>query len=378
MSRAANVLLSVNAAWNIVNFRTGLVQRLLADGHQVTVAAPRDYFAPQIERLGCAFVDLPLSAHGRSPIGDAALFHRYLRIIGEVRPDVYLGFTAKPNIYGSLAAQAHGVPTINNIAGLGTVFNESGPTSWIVRGLYRTALRRAGLVFFQNPVDRALFVKQGIVKPAITALLPGSGVDLDRFRVATLSKTDTPFVFLLVARLLQEKGLVEVVEAARQLQREGTPVTLRLLGPSQKGNPIFVQPAQLKAWEAEGIATWLGETHDVRPHLAAADCVVLPSYYPEGTPRALLEAAAMGRPIITCDLPGCRDAVEHGISGYLVRPRDIADLAEHMRRMATLDRTALAMMGSAGRARIEQMFDERIVLDRYAKAIRAVITVRSH
>lgn len=374
-SSAGRILFSVNAAWNVVNFRSGLIRRLLADGFDVTVATPRDAWVSKVEDLGCRYVELPMQPQGRSPLADLALLTRYIRLMRAERPDAFLGFTAKPNIYGSLAARLCNVPTINNIAGLGLVFNESGVTNRILRELYRRALRRSTQVFFQNPEDLALFRSEKIVPADKGELLPGSGVDLDRFKPSPASNDPGRFVFLLVARLLWEKGIKELVAAGRIVRERYPSAEIQLLGFVEPGRPAFVQHADLKRWQEEGAARYLGTAADVRPYIEQADCVVLPSYYPEGTPRSLLEAAAMGKPIITCDMPGCRDVVADGENGFLVRPRDAAALADRMLEIAGRDRTGLTAMGRRSREIAETRFDEKLVLERYSAALRALSTI---
>ena len=359
-----------------MNFRAGLIRQLLADGYAVTVATPRDAWSRQIEQMGCRYIELPMQPQGRSPVADLGLLARYVRLMRAERFDAFLGFTAKPNIYGSLAAALCGVPAVNNIAGLGLVFNEQGPASRIIRMLYRLALSRSAHVFFQNADDLALFGRERLVDVGKAELLPGSGVDLQHFRPpASSPATNSPdrFVFLLVARLLWEKGVRELVEAGRIVRAAEPGIEIRLLGFVEDGKPAFVQAADLEQWQQAGLATYLGAASDVRPHLEGADCVVLPSYYPEGTPRALLESAAMGKPIITCDMPGCRDVVEEGENGYLVPPRDVQALARRMLDMVRLAPARRAAMGRRSRALAEARFDERIVVGRYADILRSLV-----
>lgn len=364
------ILFSVNAAWNVINFRTGLIRRLLAEGYDVTVATPADPgLESKIEDMGCRYAELPMQPHGRSPLADSMLLLRYLRIMRAERPDFFLGFTAKPNIYGSMAAALNGIPRINNIAGLGQVFNEHGLTNRVLKLLYKVALRGSRRVFFQNSSDRQLFLHAHIAQNCQSGLLPGSGVDLAWFQPEPLRDAARPMVFLLAARLLWQKGVAELIDAARMLHARGLPVEVRLIGFIDPGNPASVQAADLEKWQADGLAVHLGATSDVRPHLQDADCVVLPSFYPEGTPRILLEAAATGRPIITCDMPGCRDVVAEGENGYLVPPRDAAALAEAMAKLSQLPRTELCAMGRQSRVRAEALFDEAIVIDRYIEAL---------
>lgn len=372
---APKLLIVINTSWNVINFRLGLVRGLVANGYQVVVAAPRDRFSEAIDAIpGCRYVALPMRGHGRSPVEDLLLLRRMLAIFRAERPAAFLGFTVKPNVFGSFAARACGVPAINNIAGLGSVFNESSATARIVVLLYRAALRGSARVFFQNREDSALFTSRGIVRARQVGLLPGSGVDTARFTAAPPpATTGAPFTFLLVARLLREKGIAELAAAARIVRARHPTVRVRILGPLDPANPASVAKADLDGWIAEGLFDYLGTADDVRPILAQADCMVLPTYYREGTPRALLEAAAMGRAILTTDMPGCRDVVDDGENGYLVPPRDAAALAAAMSRLVELPADALAAMGAHSRAKIERQYDERIVVDRYLRALGEVL-----
>ncbi len=363
------ILLAINSSWNVVNFRGGLVKSLLSAGYSVVVAAPRDGHSAAVERLGCAFAELPMRPHGRAPLQELRLLMRLLHVIRRERPDCILAYTAKPNVYASLAAALCRVPVINNVPGLGLVFNESGATARILKLLYRIALRRSARVFFQNRDDMALFLAARLVPPDVIDLLPGSGIDLKRF--APAARPEGPLTFLLIARLLWEKGIGEYVEAGRAVRALHPDARIRILGFIDEGS-AGVPRATIAAWQREGAIDYLGSAADVRPHIAAADCVVLPSYYREGTPRTLLEAAAMGKPIITTDMPGCRDVVDDGRNGFVVPPRDAAALARSMQAMARLSGGRRAEMGAASRAKAERDYDERIVIDRYLAALAMV------
>ncbi|MCA1654770.1 MAG: glycosyltransferase family 4 protein, partial [Sphingomonadales bacterium] len=292
------------------------------------------------------------------------------RLMRARRPAAYLGWTIKPNIYGALAARVTGVPAILNVSGLGTAFLGSGLFSRFVGLLYRVAFQKAHVVFFQNDDDRRLFVQRRLVRPAQARLLPGSGIDLDHFQSAPLPPG--PPVFLLIARLLGDKGVREYVEAARRLRVDHPALRFQLLGPIDRENRTGVSEQELHSWVAEGVVDYLCTTNDVRPFIAAATIVVLPSYR-EGLPRTLLEGAAMGRPLIATDVPGCRDVVEDGINGLQCKVRDPASLAEAMRRMAALDEGDLRAMGEASRTRIERRFSQQLVADAYLQALRELV-----
>jgi glycosyltransferase involved in cell wall biosynthesis len=372
------VLLSINASWNIVNFRAGLVAGLQQAGFQVAAIAPPDDFSPAVRDLGVDYHPIAMDKQGTSPLRDLALYARYRLLLSRLRPDIYLGFTIKPNIYGSLAAHALRIPVINNVAGLGVTFMQGGPLNRLVRTMYKTALGRSHHVFFQNPDDQAVFTGAGIVPEIKTSLLPGSGIDLSRFSPRFDSRAPgSGFTFLLVSRLLWAKGVGEYVAAARRLRARSPSLRFQIAGILEPGRSGAVPEADVRRWHEQGTIEYLGSLADVRPAIAAADCVVLPSYYPEGTPRSLLEAAALGRPLITCDVPGCREIVQDGVNGFLCRPRDVDDLAAAMGRMAALPSDSLMRMGQDSRLEAEQRFDEQIVVRRYLAAIEAALGARS-
>jgi glycosyltransferase involved in cell wall biosynthesis len=333
------------------------------------VLAPEDEHAPRLAGIGVEHVPIPIDSAGLSPARDLALLARYRRRLGRIRPDVFLGFTAKPNVYGSLAARSLGIPVINNISGLGTAFMNKGPLRRIVETLYRIALRGSTVVFFQNEEDRALFVGSGLVRADQARLLPGSGIDLDRFAPAAAGeRTAGPFTFLLVGRLLWQKGVREYVEAARRVRREAPDARFRLLGFLESANVSAVGRGDVEAWESEGLIEYSGATDDVRPHVAAADCLVLPSYR-EGLPRSLLEGAAMAKPLIATDVPGCRQLVRPGVNGLLCRVKDPDSLARSMLAMIRTSEAERAAMGRSGRALVERDYGEARVVAAYLEAI---------
>ncbi|TPJ55189.1 glycosyltransferase family 4 protein [Mesorhizobium sp. B2-6-4] len=363
------IIISINTSWNVVNFRKGLIEALQGRGYEVVVAAPRDEYSRLIPPMGCRYVEIEMDNSGTSPFRDMVLLWRYWRLLRRERPLAFVGFTIKPNVFGSLAANLNGIPVINNVSGLGTVFVRGGLLQKIAKVLYRLALARSKIVFFQNDDDRMLFVSERLVRKELTALLPGSGVDLIRFSPAPRqSQSSGAIVFLLVARLLWDKGVGEFVEAARQMRRNMPGARFQLLGFLDVENRTAVSRAQVERWAGEGLVEYLGTTDDVRPFLDAADCVVLPSYR-EGTPRSLLEAAAMGKPLIASDVPGCREVVDHGVNGLLCKVKDAGDLASKMLEFATMDAASRNRMGMESRSKVERQFSERIVIECYMTQI---------
>jgi glycosyltransferase involved in cell wall biosynthesis len=282
-----------------------------------------------------------------------------------------------------MAAHALGIPVVNNIAGLGSAFIRGGWLAHVLTNLYRFVLIRAKRVFFQNPDDYLKFVEMGLVSKEHSAVLPGSGVDLQRFQPVPLPSlqgahegdsqrtNDRHFVFLMVARLLKDKGVQEFADAARLLKSSYPCAEFALLGFKDSQNPNAVSEEQLALWQEKGWVTYWGSSADVREPLALADCVVLPSYR-EGTPRTLLEAAAMGRPLVATDVPGCREVVRHGFNGLLCRPRDSQDLADQMQAILLMPAEQLAQMGQASRQYVEERFDEQRVIDAYLQVLNEI------
>lgn len=371
-TKPMRIVLSINTAWNLVNFREGLIRALLSQGYEVICLAPADSYSQQLSDWGCTFVDLPMQGQGTNPWQDFLLFWRYRQLLKRLRPVVLLSWTIKPNIYGGLAARSLGLPQLANVSGLGSTFLGGGWLAKLTQQLYRLAFARAATVFFQNADDAALFTEQGLVTATQVGLLPGSGVNLAHFTVVPRPEPEgRPFRFLFIARLLRDKGVLEYIEASRLLRQQGIAVECQCLGAVDANNPTAISRAQVEEWQAEGLINYLGTTDDVRPFIAQADCVVLPSYR-EGTPRTLLEAAAMGRPLIATDVPGCRDVVEHGVNGLLCAAKSSHDLAEAMSQFIQQSDEEWRTMAQASRALVEARYDEKLVIDAYMQVLQRV------
>jgi glycosyltransferase involved in cell wall biosynthesis len=379
------IIIAVNSTFNLTNHRVGLINGLLNEGYNVVAISPIvDEFTSRLKELNCHHVPLQMDRKGTDIGRDLLLFWRYRILMKQHKPDIFLGFTAKPNIYGSLAAQSLGIPVINNISGLGTVFGAMSITffgrflSRLVRILYRFALLRSKKIFFQNKDDHREFVEKGVVKDHLTDLLPGSGVDLDRFAYTPITANQfspkdnnekKKTRFLLISRMLWDKGISEYVKAARLLTRRYPRTEFCMIGFLDFQNPEAISEAQINGWISEGIVQYLGVSNDVRPEIIKADCVVLPSRFREGTPRSLLEAAAIGRPIITTNSIGCRETVDDDVNGYLCIPNDTIDLSKKMERIIQLNDTQRYEMGRCGREKMETQFDEQIVIQKYLEVI---------
>jgi len=363
-----HILMTVNAAWNIWNFRRPLVEALAADDHRITVLAPPDDAVPELERLGCRVQPLEMSVKGLNPLEDLKLQRRFGRIFREERPDAVLSYTIKNNIFGARAAKLAGVPFIPNVTGLGTAFLSGKLLQTVTEQLYRRSFSALPVVFFQNEDDRDLFLDRRLVKAPQARLLPGSGIDLERFAPAAMPAPEEPPAFLMIARLLRDKGVVEFVDAARRIKARHPQARFQLLGAVGSENRSAIGRETLDAWVTEGVVEYLGTTNDVRPAIAAASCVVLPSYR-EGAPRTLIEAAAMARPLIATDVPGCRAVVDRDVSGYLCDVKSADSLSDAMERFLALPPEAQQAMGAAGRAKMEREYDQRLVVNAYREAL---------
>lgn len=365
--KSLHILITANSAWNIWHFRRPVLRALLDDGHRITVLAPFDASVADLETLGCRMLPLAMSLKGLNPFEDLALLRSFKRTFRDERPDVILSYTIKNNIFGALAASRVGLPFVPNVTGLGTAFLSSGLLQMVAEGLYRRAFRGLPVIFFQNSDDRELFLDRRLIRAEQAQLLPGSGIDLERFGVQNMPASAPP-IFLMIARLLRDKGVVEFVEAARRLKGSHPQARFQLLGAIGAENRTAIGVKELEGWVAEGVVEYLGTTKDVRPAITAASCVVLPSYR-EGAPRTLIEAASMGRPLIATDVPGCRAVLTRDVSGFLCEARNAESLADSMLRFLKLSPAKQAAMGQAGRTLMEQNYDEAIVIRAYRNAI---------
>jgi glycosyltransferase involved in cell wall biosynthesis len=374
-SRKRNIEMKVavvlNTSWNIYNFRMSLLKALAEQGHEVHTIAPLDDFTPYLTAAGFTHHNVRMDSRGANPIKDMALVLEFGSIYKRIKPDVVLHFTIKPNIYGTLAARLLNIPVINNVCGLGTVFLKKGIVSWVAKSLYKLAFRFPKKVFFQNEDDQQLFVAEKLVKGELTGLLPGSGINVSEF-VPVPFKTNKEFTFLLVARLIYDKGIAEYIEAIRILRKYGVKARFQLLGGTDPEHKRGISLKVLDEWIKEGLVDYLGKTKNVQGFVNEADCIVLPSYR-EGSPRSLMEAACLQKPIITTDVAGCRHVVEHQYNGLLCKLQNPEDLAGKMEEMMRLPEADRLRMGTNGRKKMEKEFSDKIIIKKYLEAIDSIL-----
>lgn len=367
--------LVANTAWNIYNFRVPLIRALEAQGHKVITVAPPDAFAERLEKIGITYHPIKMDAKGTNPITDLKLTHQLFRLYKRHGLEFVLHYTIKPNIYGTLAARMAGIKTINNVTGLGTTFLRDTFSSKVARLLYRFTFSFPECVFFQNDDDRQLFLKQGLVSEKKSKLIPGSGLDTRHFHTYVREPYDQTFTFLMIARVLYDKGILEYISAIRKLKQEGSRARFLLLGKINEDKGLGVSRAQIQAWEDEGLIKYLGVTDDVRPYIEQAHCVVLPSYR-EGTPRTLLEAASMYRPIVTTCVPGCRETVREGYNGFFCEVKNAESLKQAMHRMEQLELAERLQMGENSRCLVEEKFAMERIIQHYKEALELACPLR--
>lgn len=367
------ILILANTAWYLYNFRLNLMRALREAGYDVVSVSPADECVDKLREAGFTHRDWRLMGSSVNPVSEMLAVLGLCAILRREKADVVLAYTPKGNIYGTFAAKMASARIINNISGLGRAFIEEGLLASVAKQLYRIAFRWSSHTFFQNNEDMALFLKEGIADRAKVERLPGSGVDLKRFGISQemTARESNEIVFLLIARMLWDKGIGEFVTAAKEIKKRYPKVRFLLLGFVGVDNPSAVSREQITSWVEEGVVEYLGTTNDVVPVIREADCVVLPSYR-EGVPRTLLEAASMAKPVIATDAPGCRDTVDDGLTGFLCRPKDSTDLTDKMLRMIHLSAEERAEMGHRGRLKMEREFDEQTVIDRYLEVLRII------
>lgn len=360
------ILFIGNTAWSMFNFRRGLFRELVGLGYQLFVVAPYDktYFE-KLEDIGCSCLSVNLSAKGTNPIKDFLFYRSLVKILRKICPDFCFFYTIKPNIYGSLAATRLKIPCIAITTGLGYTFLNDNLVSKIAQILYRVALKKVEQVWFLNVDDRQNFIDAQLVEREKTVILKGEGVDVMEFELKPFPQTVS---FLLMARMLRDKGVCEFVEAAQKLKKKYPNVVFNLLGFLGVENPSAISASQMNEWCATGAISYLGATADVKPYIQNSTCIVLPTYR-EGIPFSLLEGAVMGRPLIATDVTGCKDVVEDGVNGFLCLPKNVDSLLDAMEKIILMSPERRVEMGQQGRQKVEQEFNVSLVIDQYLSVL---------
>lgn len=349
------ILLLANASGGLYGFRKELIYELLKQ-HTVYAVVPLTLYKEELTQLGVRLIDFPLDRRGMNPFHDFKLFKQYVCEVKRIRPDLVITYTIKPNIYGGIACRRNKVSYAVNITGLGTAFQKRGLIRTLVKNMYRIALKKAKVVFFENSGNEDFFIDNHIIKKEQACLLNGAGVNLDQFKYLQYPEDNNIFTFLFIGRIMQEKGIDELFAAMKLLLKDGYQCKLNVVGRCEENyEPI------LKQHEQEGWLKYYGYQTDVIPYIRASHCFVLPSWH-EGMANTNLECAASGRPLITSNIPGCKEAVIEEVSGLLCEPKNIDNLYQAMKKMIVMKREQRKHMGEEGRKHIEEVFDKRKVV----------------
>ena len=359
------VVLIGNTDLAIYNYRRELLERLIADGHSVSVISPSGQYVDDMKKMGCDFYEVAIDRHGTNPIKDMKVIKAYKKILKQIKPDYVLTYTIKPNIYGAMACKSLKIPCIPNVTGLGTAVENKGWKQKVTILLYKMAFKKVQTIFFQNAenmqffIDRKLFVDKH-------KLLPGSGVNLERFNV-----TEYPFGeninFVFVSRLMKEKGIEQYLDAAEYITEKYPNTRFHICGFCEEEYKNRLEDIT----KSEKVI-YHGMVKDMTTVLSDMHCTVHPTFYPEGLSNVLLESLACGRPIITTDRAGCREVVENEINGYVVKQQDSRDLIEKIEKFLALTNEERKNMGLAGRAKIEREFDRKLVISAYLNEMQEV------
>ncbi|MEN0004225.1 MAG: glycosyltransferase family 4 protein [Bacteroidota bacterium] len=361
-----------NSTWYTYNFRLGLIRTLMRLGFKVVVIAPKDHYSSKLIAEGIGFQHIALNVYSTNPLKELDYIRKLAVLYKRHQLDFIFHYTAKPNVYGSIAAWWTRIPSIAITTGLGVLREEKDRVSkHVLRTFYRIAGWLSKEVWFLNQDDQDLFLKHRIVAAKKTALLPSEGVDISWYQPIEAQKSATQsFRFLLATRLVWSKGVKEFYEAAKYFKKYYPNVRFQLAGFIVPEHPDGVSYDLVQRWQKEGIVEYLGEIEDIRPLIANADAVLLPSFFGEGVPRVLLEAASMARPIITTDYIGCKEVVQHGVNGFLCKARSIKDLINKLELFIDLPASERTRMGLAGRRMILERFDEDLIIQHYLKALK--------
>jgi glycosyltransferase involved in cell wall biosynthesis len=369
------IAIVTNSSWSAYNFRSNLARAFIKDGHDVIFIIPfdNDYSEKLKKSFKCH--NLSIDPKSINPLKDLKTFFNLLRVYSQVKPDVICHFTIKLNIYGSIAARYFNIPSVANITGLGTLFIKKNIITYFSEFLYKLSLIFTYKTFFQNIEDLNYFLKKKIITKANTELLPGSGVDLDKFQFSPLLINNDKFVFLLISRLLRDKGIYEYIEAIKLIRHRYPEklIEFQLLGDAKSNNKTAIKISELEDWINKSLVNYLGVTDQVENIISECHCVVLPSYR-EGMPRSILEAFAIGRPVIVSDVPGCRDIVDHKTNGLLCKVKSSEDLARKMITMMRISQDIRNKLAKNGRKKVESLFDEKIVIKAYLKVINDIVS----
>lgn len=355
------VMILANNDIGLYKFRRELIEALLVN-HKVCICLPYGKYVDQLKNMGCRFIACEFDRHGTNVVNEVKLMHFYKNIFRTERPDIVLTYTIKPNVYGGMMCSGLGIPYVTNITGLGTAVENEGMLQRVTLLLYKCGLRKAQHVFFQNQ-SNADFLSKKVKIKMNSSVLPGSGVNLQQYRVLEFPDGET-VDFVFVGRVMKEKGIDQYLDAAQYIRDKYPYTRFHICGMYEQDYKV-----QIECLENQNVIIYHGLVHDMTEIYKLAQCTIHPSFYPEGLSNVLLESCASGRPIITTDRPGCREVVDDGVNGWIVRQQDSKDLIRKIEQFISMGREQRIAMGIAGRRKVEREFDRNIVIAQYMKEI---------
>ncbi len=364
------ILIVTNFDVGLYNFRREVLEALLAVPYEIHMALPDGEFVPKLKEMGLIFHEASLNRRGTNPLQELKLLLRYRQILREVKPDMVLTYTIKPNLYAGSLCRLMKIPYMTNITGLGTAVEGDGLLQQMTTTIYRFAMKKAACLFFQNPYNEQYFVKRKI-GPCRHVMLPGSGVNLERYRYLEYPK-EGKTEFLFISRVMKEKGIEQYLDMAEVIHERHPDTVFHILGFCEED---YENRKRLMDLHDQGVVQFHGMVEDIHPFLQRSSCTIHPSFYPEGMSNVCLESEASGRPVITTRRPGCGDTIEDGVTGFLVEEQDSADLICQVERFLALSRAERAQMGKCARRRMEEKFDRNIVVRSYIEEIAKEIAI---
>lgn len=358
-----------NTLWGLLNFRGDVIKTLYNEGNKITLIAPFDPSISLKEYQGIEYIPIKLSRKGKNPFQEIKYLFSLYKIYKENKFDLVFHYTIKPNIYGNIAAKLNKIKSISIIPGLGHLFIRESITTKIAERLYKFALNFSKEVWFLNSDDKELFIKRKLIDEEKVKILPGEGINLEKFCPIKNNRQDNKIIFLMVARVLWEKGFKEYIEAAEFIKKKYNNLEFQLLGMIDEGNPSGVKTEIVESYHKSGIINYLGTSNNVKEIIANCDCIVLPSFYKEGVPRTLMEGAAMEKPLIATNIQGCKEVVKDNYNGYLCEPKSSQDLIEKIEKFILLPKEEREKIGKNGRIKMKEKFDIKITIEIYKKEV---------
>lgn len=361
------VMILANTIVGLYNFRYELLEKLINENFEIYFSIPEDKYNNKVEELidlGCKHIKTDVDRRGMNPLNDLKLIKQYKKIVKQIKPNIILSYTIKPNIYGAYVAKKYKIPIILNITGLGSSFNNK-KTRFMVKNMYKYASKRASFIFFQNQENYNYFMNNKLAKKEKSKIIPGSGVNLEKFIPQKKSKDDNIIRFLFIGRIMKEKGIEEYLEAAKNIKNKYPNVEFQILGP-------YEEEQYKQILENSTYVNYLGKSEDVRKEIKEVDCIINPSYH-EGMSNVLLEGAAMEKFLIASDIPGCREIVENDYNGYTFEVKNSKDLEDKIKKFIKLPKEEKQKMSKNSRKKVEKEFDRNIIIEEYLKKIKGLI-----